>query len=103
MLAKKRDEVYKYKGHIEWKDLQLIENVDKYPNSFQVRQLSNASIHTFHARNEAVKAHWVVSIKRMIMESIPELNKRIKPTMKDLLLKGAKKTGWWDCQERQSL
>ena len=85
----------------QWKDLQLIENVDKYPNSFQVRQLSNASIHTFHvslyvqcqmityrmsvlccsqARNEAVKAHWVVSIKRMIMESIPELDKRIKPT-----------------------
>ena len=38
---------------------------------------------------------WVVAIKNMIVESIPALSKRSKT--KDLLVKGAKKTGTCVC------
>ena len=44
-------------------------------------------------RSDAVKQLWIKSIKKMIVESIPEISHRISPNLKDLLLKGARKAG----------
>lgn len=44
-------------------------------------------------RSETVKQQWVKAIKKMIVESIPEISHRISPKLKDLLLKGARKSG----------
>lgn len=44
-------------------------------------------------RSDAVKQLWIKAIKKMIVESIPEISCRIPPNLKDLLLKGARKAG----------
>jgi hypothetical protein len=78
LMTKKEDDEYQYKMHLEMKDIQLTERVEKDANCFQVRQVSTGNYFTLQAPSHKSKQKWVKNIKLLLMESIPGLPDKAK-------------------------
>jgi len=78
LMTKKEEYGYQYKTHLEMKDIQLTERIEKDRNCFQIRQVSTGRFFTLQARSLPVKEHWVRTIKHLLMDSIPHLPDKAK-------------------------